>query len=123
MTSTDTGILGLSAGWRYARRTAPRRATGCPHADHEALDPVPLAPALVAIALAAPAAADSLDGTVLAHDRVANVLVLTDKTVWPLATLTQPLEGDLAAGDRIEIDYDSNEDDGVQVIHSVTRLP
>jgi len=84
--------------------------------------PVPsLALALAVLAL--PASADLLDGTVLAHDRKANVIVLSDKTVWSLETLAQPLEGDLVAGDRIEIDYESNEDDGVTIIHSVTRLP
>jgi len=83
--------------------------------------------ALLALALGAAAlplhAADLLDGTVLAHDRVANVLVLSDKTVWSLATLETAMPDDLAAGDRVEISYESNEDDGVRVIHSITRLP
>ena len=68
-------------------------------------------------------AADAVDGTVLAHDRVANVIVLTDKSVWSLATLEAGPPEDLMAGDRIEIRYESNEDDGVRVIHSVRRLP
>ena len=80
-------------------------------------------PALALFAASTSALADVVDGTVLAHDRVANVLVLSDKTVWTLANLETPLPEDLAAGDRIQIDYESNEDDGLKLIHSVKRLP
>lgn len=69
------------------------------------------------------AAADLIDGTVLAYDRVANIIVLSDKSVFPLSSMKTPLSEDLVAGDRIEISYESNEDDGIFLVHSVTRLP
>ena len=68
-------------------------------------------------------AQDISDGTVLAFDRKANILVFTDKTVWPLETLTSSLPANLKAGDRVEIQYESNEDDGVTAIHSIKILP
>ena len=80
-------------------------------------------PALALLAASTSALADAVDGTVLAHDRVANILVLSDKTVWTLANLEAPLPDGLAAGDRVEISYESNEDDGLKLIHSVKRLP
>ncbi|MDH3217759.1 MAG: hypothetical protein OEN01_16040 [Candidatus Krumholzibacteria bacterium] len=67
-------------------------------------------------------AEDITEGTVLAFDRKANILVFTDKTVWPLEKLKVPLAEDLKAGDRIEVRYDSNEDDGVTAIFSIKVL-
>lgn len=68
-------------------------------------------------------AQDIADGTILAFDRKANVIVFTDKSVWHLEKLETALPDDLNAGDRIEITYESNEDEGVTVIHSVQVLP
>ena len=68
-------------------------------------------------------AQDIVEGTILAFDRKANVLVFTDKTVWPLEKLESPAPASLNAGDRVRIQYDSNEDDGVTAIHSITSLP
>jgi len=67
-------------------------------------------------------ATDIVESTVLAYDRVANIIVLKDKTMWPLDLLTTDLPVDLLAGDKIEIRYQSNEDDGIQTIHSIVRL-
>lgn len=67
-------------------------------------------------------AADVVEGTVLAFDRKANVIVLKDKTVWSLAVLEGALPEKLKAGDRIEIRYDSNEDDGLKAIYSIKIL-
>jgi hypothetical protein len=53
---------------------------------------------------------------------VANVLVLKDKTVWPLDLLTEPMPENLQAGEKVEIRYQSNEDDGVQTIYSIVRV-
>lgn len=75
----------------------------------------------LALALVPAYAADLVEGVVLAFDRVANVVVLTDKSVWSLETLVQPAPADLQAGDRIEIRYESNEDDGIKVIHSIAK--
>lgn len=69
-----------------------------------------------------PVQADSLESTVLAYDRVANIIVIKDKTVWDLDLLKSPLPENLRAGDKIEILYTSNEDDGIRTITSIARL-
>ena len=68
-------------------------------------------------------AMDIVESAVLAYDRKANIIVLRDKTVWDLDLLAEPLTEDFSAGDKIEIRYESNEDDGVQVIHSIALVP
>ena len=83
------------------------------------------APIALALALAAaspPAlATDEIDGTVLAFDRVARVLVMKDKSVIPLDNLETDLPEDLVAGDRVAVRYESDED-GISVVHSVERI-
>lgn len=80
-----------------------------------------LLPALAVLAAAGPARADETTGTVLAYDRLANVIVLRDRTVWQLAaTLTVP--EDLKAGDRIRIQSAPQGEDGVDKITALTRL-
>ena len=74
------------------------------------------------VALAAPVHADELEGTVLAYDRLAKVIVLRDKSVIPLANLQGELPADLVSGDRIAVSYESNEDDGIHTVHSVERM-
>lgn len=69
-----------------------------------------------------PAVADVTDGTVLALDRKARTLILTDRTVWALDTMEASLPADLKAGDRVEIKYDSDEE-GVAAIHGIQLLP
>jgi hypothetical protein len=68
-------------------------------------------------------AQDMSEGTVLAYDRKANVLILTDRSVFPLEKLTSAAPDNLKAGDRIHIDYDSNEDDGITAIFSIKVIP
>lgn len=83
------------------------------------------APPALALALvlgASPALADEIESTVLAFDRVANVIVLRDKSVMPLDSFEGELPEDLVAGDRIAIVYDSNEDDGIFLVRSVERI-
>ena len=63
-------------------------------------------------------AQDSNNGTILAFDRKANSLVLSDRTVWPLELLKSPLAAELKAGDRVVILYESDED-GIFTIQSV----
>lgn len=67
-------------------------------------------------------ASDSTSGTVLVYDRKKNILVLTDRTVWALDAMTSEIPSALKAGDRIEIEYDSDED-GVSAINSITTKP
>ena len=68
-------------------------------------------------------AQDVVEGTVLAFDRRANVIVFTDKSVWPLELLTSPLPQGLKAGDRIEISYQANEDSGITAIERIVVMP
>ena len=83
---------------------------------------LPLVAALALVA-AAPAAlaSDALEGTVLAFDRVARVLVMSDRSVVPLDNLQGEVPEDLVAGDRIAIGYESDED-GISVVHSIERI-
>ncbi len=77
-----------------------------------------------ALLLVAPqvGAQDITDGTILALDREAKVLILTDRTTWSLENLKSSLPADLKAGDRIEIKYESDED-GVSAINDIRLLP
>ena len=68
---------------------------------------------------AAEGAADAIDGTVLVYDRKANLLVLTDRTVWALEMLKTPLPAGIEAGSRVHIEYESDEE-GVSAIRSIT---
>lgn len=79
---------------------------------------------LAALLVTAPQAAklDSTDGTVLAFDRKANTLVLTDKTVWSLELMQSEVPSELQAGDRVEINYESDED-GISAISDIKILP
>lgn len=67
-------------------------------------------------------ATDVIESTVLAYDRQANVIILKDNTVWPLDLLTERLPEDIHAGDAVRIRTESNEDDGLQTIHSINRI-
>ena len=85
---------------------------------HQAALPLFIASLVVAVA---PASADLLDGTVLAYDRVASVLVMKDKSVVPLDNFTGEMPSDLAAGDMIEVSYASDED-GISEVYSITKM-
>ncbi len=68
-----------------------------------------------------PALADSTSGTIVAYDRLANIIVLDDKTIWEIVPKDLPLPADLRAGDVIVIDFVSAGDSGVGKINSITR--
>ncbi len=72
------------------------------------------------MALSAPALADSTSGTILAYDRLANVIVLTDKTHWLLNAKTL-VPADLQAGDKIEITFNSDGDNGIGKVSELKR--
>jgi hypothetical protein len=55
------------------------------------------------------------EGTVLAYDRRAELLLLADKSVWPLARLDPGPPPGLGAGDRVRIEYRSGEDGSIDV--------
>ena len=69
---------------------------------------------------AAPAFADETAGTVLAYDRVAKIVVLDDKTIWPVGEATE-VTADLVAGDKVKIIYVGGGDAGVASITSILR--
>jgi len=55
------------------------------------------------------------EGTVLAFDRSARLLILTDKSVWPLGTRDLGLPPGLGAGDRVRIEYRTDKDGSIEV--------
>ncbi len=62
---------------------------------------------------------DIAEGEIQAFDRKANILVFNDKTVWPLEKMKSELSADLKAGNRVEIQYDSSEEEGVtEIFHT-----
>ena len=78
-------------------------------------------PAVLAGFLAVPAYADETEGHVMAFDRVANIIVLTDKTVWQIGA-DVPVPADLASGDRVLLDFASEGETGVTAITALHRL-
>lgn len=68
-----------------------------------------------------PAFADETEGHVLAYDRQAHVLVLTDLTIWELPN-TVLVPADLGAGDRVLLEYETAGEDGLTGIDLLTRL-
>ena len=78
-------------------------------------------PLLLAALLLVPAAAraDLVTGTILAYDRVAQVIVFVDRSVWRIGAVEVP--EDLEAGDVVTIDYTSAGDSGVGKVNRVTR--
>lgn len=65
--------------------------------------------------------ADISEGTVLAFDRKENLVVLTDRTVWALELSKSPAPAGLKSGDRIRIEYESDEE-GISQIYSIEIL-
>lgn len=77
-----------------------------------------LSAALLLTAL--PALADTTTGTILAFDRQADVIVMTDKTIWQLNPKTL-IPADLAAGDTVKITFTSLGDDGVASVDALEK--
>jgi hypothetical protein len=65
----------------------------------------------------------SASGTVLAFDRVAQLLVLEDKSAWSLANMQNTLPIGIAVGNRVRIEYESAEDGSrlVREVRVITR--
>ena len=79
--------------------------------------PIIFLPALLFTTLQV-AAEDVSQGTILALDRKAKIMVLTDRSSWPLENLKAQAPGALKAGDRVRIEYESSED-GISAINRV----
>lgn len=77
--------------------------------------------AAIVMAAATPVFADFTQGTVLAYDRVAHVIVMDDKTVWTLSEETVVPEG-LEAGDLVKIEFTGAGDDGIASVEAIERL-
>ncbi len=73
------------------------------------------------LAFTAAALADSTTGTVSAYDRLAGVIVLTDKSVYSLDSATIDIPPNLSAGDKITIEFEGDED-GISAINGITIL-
>ncbi|MBS0125593.1 hypothetical protein [Thetidibacter halocola] len=76
--------------------------------------------AVIAALAASPVLADETSGTVLAFDRVAHVIVLSDNTIWQLAA-DQAVPENLVAGEKVTIVFTSAGENGVAKIDSLTR--
>lgn len=73
------------------------------------------------ILAAAPAFADDLSGTVIAYDRVAQVIVLDDKSVLTIPNPEIIPEG-LVAGDTITVEFKSDGDNGFGTFFSIKKM-
>ena len=71
-------------------------------------------------ALSAPASAAETTGTILAYDRLANIIVLQDKSSWTLDAKTL-VPSDLMAGDKVTLTFASDGDNGAKPATKLTR--
>ena len=69
---------------------------------------------------AVPTFADSVKSTVVAYDRVAGRLVLSDNSVYSFDPAVVEMPDSLTAGDEVEIDFESSEEEGIEQINSIT---
>lgn len=76
--------------------------------------------AFALITLAAPAFADEVTGSVLAYDRVDNIIILDDKTVWTIPA-DFALPENLVAGDLITIVFQGAAENGIGPLLTITR--
>ncbi len=74
-----------------------------------------------ALAAASPVLADESSGEILAYDRKANVIVLTDKTVWTIPAELE-LPADLVQGDKVHIEFTQKGDEGITAISKIERI-
>lgn len=74
-----------------------------------------------ALAAASPVLADESSGEILAYDRKANVIVLTDKTVWTIPAELE-LPADLVQGDKVQFEFTQKGDEGITAISKIERI-
>ena len=67
---------------------------------------------------AAPALADEVEGTVVAHDRLAHRVIMDDRTIYEYNPETTKVPRAILAGDRVRIDFRGGED-GIESIQSI----
>jgi len=73
---------------------------------------------LLPVILPGRSASDISEGTVLVYDRKARIMILTDRTSWPLESLKTEAPGALKAGDHVRIQYESDEG-GITAINGI----
>ena len=71
---------------------------------------------------AVPAFSDSVKSTVVAYDRVEGRLVLSDNSVYSFDRAVVEMPDSLTAGDEVEIDFESSEEEGIEKINSITII-
>ena len=76
--------------------------------------------ALMTVTTFTAAFADNTEGTIVAFDRKARIIVLDDKTVWTTVGSEDAIPANLKAGDTVAIEYVTSGDDGVQKIETIT---
>ncbi len=76
--------------------------------------------ALMSVTTFTTAFADNTEGTIVAFDRKAKIIVLDDKTVWTTVGSEDAIPENLKAGDVVTIEYVTSGDDGVQKISAIT---
>tara|TARA_R110002049_G_scaffold23545_7_gene83529 strand:+ start:16773 stop:17030 length:258 start_codon:yes stop_codon:yes gene_type:complete len=79
-----------------------------------------IVPALLSTLLSVPAFADQTSGEIVAYDRLANVIVLADKSIWRLDAKTL-VPSDLMAGDKVTLTFTSDGDNGAKPATALTR--
>lgn len=75
---------------------------------------------VLATLVAAPVLAETITAPILAFDRKANIIVLTDKTVWTLAGGDMVVPEGLKAGDVVTMVYKPVGDDGLGKVTEIT---
>lgn len=76
--------------------------------------------ALTSAILSAPVLADETTGKIVAYDRLANILVLEDKSFWTLDSKTL-VPSDLKAGDTVTLTFVSDGDNGAKPATALVR--
>ena len=64
--------------------------------------------------------ADEVSGTIVAYDRLANLLVMDDKSIWALSP-TALVPADLKAGDVVTLTFTSGGENGANAATALVR--
>ena len=66
----------------------------------------------------APALADEVEGTVVAHDRLAHRVIMDDRTIYEYDPAKTVMPRAILAGDRVRIDFRGGED-GIEAVTEI----
>ncbi len=79
-------------------------------------------PALIAamlLGIAPQALADTIEGTIVAYDRKAQVIVLKDNSIYSLRKFDAPILAELKAGDKVKIETAGEGEDGYGLVKEI----